>query len=113
VTAAAEPWRIGGRGLLVRVRLTPKAARDAVEGVEATAEGPAIKARVRAVPEDGAANAALERLVAEWLGVSRSSVELVSGGKSRVKTLGVTGDGAALAAQIEALLAALSPPSRS
>jgi len=113
MTSTGEPWRIGGPGLLVRVRLTPKASRDAIEGVEATAGGPALKARVRAVPEDGAANVALERLLAEWLGVSRSSVALVSGGKSRVKTLGITGDGAALAAQVEALLAALSPPSRS
>ena len=95
---AEQPWRLGGPGLLVRVRLTPKASRDAIEGMEATADGPALKARVRAVPEDGAVNAAVERLLAEWLGVPRSSVALVTGGKSRVKTLGVAGDGAKLVA---------------
>ncbi|MDX2157406.1 MAG: DUF167 family protein [Hyphomicrobiaceae bacterium] len=104
MTPAPVPWRAGGPGLLVRVRLTPKASRDAVEGIEATADGPALKARVRAVPEDGAANAALERLLAEWLGVPRSTVELVAGGKSRVKTLCVAGDAEKLAARVAARL---------
>lgn len=57
-----------------------------------TAEGPAFKARVRALPEDGEANAALERLVAEWLGIPKSSARLVSGGKSRVKSIAAGGD---------------------
>ncbi len=99
--AAAMPWRVAVTGLLVRVRLTPKASRDAVEGLESTADGPALKARVRAVPEDGAANAAVEKLIAAWLGVAKSAVSLTAGGKSRVKTLIVAGDGAALAAAAE------------
>ena len=57
-----------------------------------TAEGQAFKARVRVVPEDGAANAALEKLAAEWLGIPKSSVSLISGAKSRVKSLSVSGD---------------------
>ncbi|MGE3915624.1 MAG: DUF167 domain-containing protein [Hyphomicrobiaceae bacterium] len=98
--SAELPWRPGtGGGLLVRVRLTPKASRDAVEGVEATAEGPALKARVRAVPENGAANDAVARLVADWLDVAKSAVTLVAGGKSRVKTLAVVGDATLLAAR--------------
>jgi len=92
------PWRMGATGLIVRIRLTPKASKDAIEGIEETADGPALKARVRAVPEDGAANAAITRVLADWLGVAKSSVMLTSGGKSRVKTLTVTGDGTALAA---------------
>lgn len=102
---ASLPWRIGGPGLLVRVRLTPKASRDAIEGLETTAEGPALKARVRAVPQDGEANAAAERLVADWLGMPRSSVSLASGGKSRVKTLAVAGDAGALASRAALKLA--------
>jgi len=103
--AGAElPWRVAATGLVVRVRLTPKASRDAVEGLEPTADGPALKARVRAVPEDGAANAAIEKLIAAWLGVANSAVSLTAGGKSRVKTLLVAGDGAALAAAAEARL---------
>jgi uncharacterized protein len=97
MTPSSEPWRIGGPGLLVRVRLTPKAARDAVVGIAPTSEGPALQARVRAVPENGAANEALARLLAAWLGVPPTTVVLASGGKSRVKTLAVAGDGTMLA----------------
>ena len=72
-----------------------------MEGVEATAEGPAFKARVRAVPEDGAANAALEKLVAGWLGLARREVKLASGAKSRIKVLAIDGDAAGLATLLE------------
>lgn len=94
------PWRCAECGLAVRFRLTPKSFKDAIKGVEMTAEGPAFKAWVRAVPENGAANAALEKLAADWLGVPKSAVRLVSGAKSRVKTLAVDGDADALAAQL-------------
>ncbi len=97
---ADMPWRQTADGLVVRVRLTPKASRDGVEGIEATAEGPAIKARVRAVPSDGEANSAVAKLVAEWLDVPKSAVTLVSGGKSRIKSLAVRGDAAALVRHI-------------
>ncbi len=75
-----------------------------------TAEGPAFKARVRALPEDGAANAALEALAAKWLGVSKSSVRLVSGGKSRVKSLAIGGDVHALEGRLQAAYAAEKAP---
>lgn len=77
----------------VRVRLTPKSAADRVEGVENTAEGPALKVRVRAVPEKGKANAALVSVFADWLGVARGSVEVATGGKSRCKMLAVAPPG--------------------
>lgn len=51
-----------------------------------------IKARVRALPEKGRANAALEQLVSGWLGVPRSCVRVERGAKSRVKSVAVTGD---------------------
>ena len=90
--AAGTAWRVDGDSVVVRVRLTPKGGRDAVDGVTATAEGPAFKARVRVVPEDGAANAALTSLVAGWLGVPGRDVGLASGHKSRVKSVRVRGD---------------------
>jgi len=86
------PWRHADAGVIVHFRLTPKSSKDAIGGLEAAAGGPAFKARVRALPEDGAANAALEQLAAKWLGVARSNVRLVSGAKSRVKSLVVAGD---------------------
>lgn len=91
-------------GIELFVRLTPKAARDALEGVEQTADGHShLKARVRAVPEKGAANAALARLVAKSLRVPAGSVEVVAGGTARLKTLRLTGDPATLSALVEAL----------
>lgn len=87
-------------GISLRVRLTPKSSRDEVAGVEPTAEGEALKARVRAVPEDGKANVALEVLVAAWLGVAKGTVSVVAGTKSRVKRVSVAGDGATLLARV-------------
>jgi uncharacterized protein YggU (UPF0235/DUF167 family) len=90
-------------GVDLFVRLTPKAAMDRLE---ISADGRShLKARVRAVPEKGAANQALERLVAEALGVPRSAVSVVAGGAARLKTLRVLGDPAMLAKGIEALSA--------
>ncbi len=102
MASGADPWTVTADGLRVRLRLVPKSSRDAIEGLEATPEGPALKARVRAVPEDGKANAAVAQLLAKWLGVPKSSVTLVAGHKSRTKTLHVAGDGVALAATMAA-----------
>ena len=53
-------FRLVPDGLEITVRLTPKSSRDALEGAESGADGGAwLKARVRAVPEDGKANKAL------------------------------------------------------
>jgi len=92
MTAGRLPWRIDKGCVIVRVRLTPKSSKDAVLGVEDTAEGPALKARVRALPAEGEANAALLVLLAGWLGVGKSSLRLAHGGKSRVKSVEITGN---------------------
>lgn len=97
-------WRPVRDGLLLSFRLTPKSSRDEIGGLTDTADGKAIAAKVRAVPEKGAANAALERLVAGWLDVPKSTVSLDSGSKSRLKSLLVRGDPAALSARVSALL---------
>ena len=66
-----------------------------------TAQGGAIAVRVRAAAEKGEANRAVERVIAEWIGVGRRSVAVSAGGKSRVKTVEFVGEPAALAALIE------------
>jgi uncharacterized protein len=99
--ANKDAWTAKPDGIRLRIRLTPKSSRDAVEGFAETAEGQAFAARVRAVPEDGKANAAAEALIADWLDVSRSAVRLVSGQKSRVKLLDVQGDPGDLANKIK------------
>ena len=72
-----------------------------------TADGLALKARVRAVPEDGKANAALEELIAAWLDMPRRSACVTGGQKSRSKTLTITGEGRALSKTAEAALVVL------
>ena len=98
----ARPYRKGGDGLVVSVRLTPKSASDEIGGVEMYGDVPVLKAKVRAMPEKGKANAALEKLVARWLGVPRSSVGVSAGATARMKSLAITGDADALAAIFEA-----------
>jgi uncharacterized protein YggU (UPF0235/DUF167 family) len=96
--------RLRPDGIELFVRLTPKAACDRSEGLEVAVDGRShLKARVRAVPEKGAANAALEKLVAKSLGIPASSVSVSAGGTSRLKTLHVGGDPVALAEAVGAL----------
>lgn len=101
---SSTAFRLRENGIDLYVRLTPKAALDRIDGVETTADGRShLKARVRAVPENGAANQALERMMAKALGVPASAVAVVAGGTSRLKTLRIVGDGAALAEKLGAL----------
>ncbi len=85
-------------GLVLHLRVTPNAGRDAIDGAEIRDDGTCVlRVRVSAVPDKGKANAAVIVLLAKALGVSKSSITLVSGDTSRMKTLAVVGDGAALA----------------
>jgi uncharacterized protein len=93
---AAAAWRQESACVIARFRLTPKSNKEAVDGLVETPDGPAFQARVRALPEDGAANRTLEELVARWLGVAKQSVSLAKGGKSRLKSLRISGDPGAL-----------------
>lgn len=93
---AIEP--LEGDRFRIRVRLAPKSSSDAVEGPGEDAAGlPHLKARVRAVPEKGAANAALETMLAKALGVPKSAVSVERGSTGRLKIVAVQGDAAALA----------------
>lgn len=95
------PWTAHPDGVTLAVRLTPKGGQDIVQGVETLADGRRVlKAKVRAVPEDGKANAALEKLIAKALNLAPSRVRVTSGATSRVKTLDITGDPASLAASL-------------
>lgn len=104
-----EPFAAHPKGLILAIRLTPKADRDAIEGIAAGSDGkPYVKARVRALPADGAANAALMSLVARWTGVRRGDVSVISGTTSRNKTLFVRGSAKDLTEKVRALLAGSS-----
>jgi uncharacterized protein YggU (UPF0235/DUF167 family) len=102
-----RPWAARADGLTLHVRLTPKSSRDALEGVETLSDGQTVlRARVRAVPEDGKANDALIALMAKSLKIPASRTKITSGATSRHKILALEGDGAELSAKLEALAAA-------
>jgi hypothetical protein len=72
------------------VRLTPSGGADRIEGVALDAAGePYVKARVRAAPEKGQANEALEALLAKALGVAKSQVQVTRGASARMKQVTV------------------------
>jgi len=96
------PWVRTPDGLLLTVRLTPKGGRDALDGIERRSDGTAVlKARVRAAASEGAANAALVRLVATALGIAPSRVRLAAGATARVKRLAISGHSPTLIAALE------------
>lgn len=76
-----------GGEILVKVRAQPAASRDGVVGMH----GDALKVAVSASPERGKANAALERVVAEALGLRESCVRVAYGERSRDKWVALTG----------------------
>ena len=87
-----QPWRAEPSGIRLVVRASPKSAREGIDGVVETARGPALVVRVRAPAEKGEANRAVERAVAAWLGVPRSTVTVAAGAKSRLKLVAVSGE---------------------
>lgn len=75
-------------GLVIKVKLTPKAARTALNGWTADVDGqPVLKAGVTAVPEKGKANAALIALLAREWGLAKRDILLLHGDTDRNKTL--------------------------
>ena len=102
------PWRTTGGGLRLAIRLTPKASRDEIGGIGEGTDGPHLAVKVRALPTEGAANAALEKLVAKWLGLNQREVSLATGGKSRMKTLHLSGDPDELVETLRKRLTALA-----
>ena len=100
MTTAA--WSVTPDGVLIAIRLTPKGGRDGIDGVATLSDGRTVlKARVRAAPREGEANAALGRFLAKALGVPPRDVAIVGGATSRIKRVKVTGDAAALTAALE------------
>jgi uncharacterized protein (TIGR00251 family) len=69
------------------VRVTPRAKRNAVTKMQ---DG-SLKVYVTAPPEDGRANEAVVEVLADWLGVKRRQVEIITGATSRTKVVRVTG----------------------
>jgi len=105
MTMAARPWSHIPGGLRLMVRLTPRAGRDALGGLREIEPGePLLLARVAAPPLEGAANAALIKLVAKSLGLPKSAVTITAGDTSRIKALEIAGDPKVLEVVLETLI---------
>ena len=74
-------------GATIAVRAQPGAKKNAVLGEH----GGALKVAVTAPPLDGRANEAILDVLASWLGVKRSQVELLRGASNRNKVVLVRG----------------------
>ena len=85
------------------VRVTPNSSADRVEDWAMDDAGRTyLKVRVRAVPEKGKANKAVEVVLAKALGLPKSAVRVVTGETSRIKGVDIdTEPGSAAARQIE------------
>jgi uncharacterized protein (TIGR00251 family) len=81
----ASPWNLTPEGVILRIHLQPRAARNRLVGLQ----GETVKVAVTAPPVDGAANAALVSFLAALLQVPRSSVTLLTGATSREKRVQV------------------------
>jgi uncharacterized protein (TIGR00251 family) len=83
-------------GVLIDVRVTPRASHSRLDGAHAGA----LRVRLHAPPVDGAANDELIAVMAEAFGVPKRAVAIVSGQDSRSKRVRVSGVSAAAAQQI-------------
>jgi uncharacterized protein YggU (UPF0235/DUF167 family) len=91
-------------GIELFVRLTPRGGSDRIDGIGRTADGAEhLAVRVRAVAEKGAANAALETLLAKRLGLPKRAVRVVAGQTARLKTIRLEGEAGGLARQLAEL----------
>ena len=74
-------------GIVLLVHLQPRSSKNEITGVH----GDRLKIRLTAPPVDSKADEALCDFLAEKLGVSKSSVSIVRGEKSRKKDVMVGG----------------------
>lgn len=99
--------RAGDAAVRLTARVTPKGGRDRIEGWARDADGaPVLRLRVAAPPTDGAANAAVVKLLAKAFGVPKSAVTLLAGATARTKRLEISGDPETLAQRLAEHLAA-------
>ncbi|WP_216850561.1 MULTISPECIES: DUF167 domain-containing protein [unclassified Acidisoma] len=91
------PYRRTPEGVMLAVRLVPRANRNGLDGVVVGAEGrAALQLRLVAPPVEGAANAALVAFLATALELRKGAVTIRSGERSRLKVVILSGDGEAI-----------------
>ncbi len=86
------PWRVVKDCVLLHISLVPKSSVDLVEGIIEGPTGCVLRVKVRALPDKGKANQAVLHLLSKWLKIPKSSFELTSGARSKLKTIKISGD---------------------
>ena len=76
-----------GDGVVLKVKVQPRASRDEVVGPH----GDELKIRITAPPVAGAANKHLLKFLAKKLQVARSQMSIASGVTSRAKSIAIEG----------------------
>lgn len=74
-------------GVYISLHIQPGAKREAVAGLFGTA----LKIALNAPPVDGKANAALQRFLADKLGIPKKNITICSGASSRDKRVFAAG----------------------
>lgn len=73
--------------MLIKIKVLPKSSMNEIIG---TKDG-LLKIKVTAPPVEGAANAAVIKLLAQKFGLKKSQISIVQGQKSKIKTVELTG----------------------
>lgn len=74
-------------GIILEVRVIPRAGRSGLDG---TRDG-ALLVRLKAPPVDGAANAELIEVLSRALGVPKRALTIVAGDRGRLKRVRIDG----------------------
>lgn len=87
------PFEPQASGVRFTVKVTPKAANNRIGSIMREA-GPVLllKVYVTAMPEDGAANTAVIKLLSKSWGLPKGAFEIASGHKDRKKVIHIRGD---------------------
>jgi len=74
-------------GVIFHIHIVPRSAKCEVAGVQ----GDALKLRITAPPVEGQANTECIRFLSDILGVRKKQVTILSGHKSKKKTVAIEG----------------------
>jgi uncharacterized protein YggU (UPF0235/DUF167 family) len=75
-------------GIYLKVKVIPRASRSRVLGIA----GGRVRVAVRAVPQNGAANEALEEVIAAFFQLKKSCCKVTFGHKTSLKTIFIAAD---------------------
>jgi uncharacterized protein (TIGR00251 family) len=76
-------FRVSGDSILLDIKASPGASRTRIAGLA----NDRLRISIAAAPEDGRANAELRAFLAKLLSCPRRDITLVTGERSRLKTL--------------------------